>query len=201
MKKWVLNKRRIETEHWKLHDGVLSEGDWFTLLYHEVVPMCRERSGSRKSCLFGNFHYTGVACYSFQDMPPPLQELLKRVTHITHREYDYLLVHLYPDGQSSIGWHNDKEAFGSTVASVSFGATRKFRFRHLGRTTGYDHQIVLRNGDLLEMKPGCQEEWEHTVPVESTVKEPRINLTFRQTGEKIHAEIAGNNSHGKRQPE
>lgn len=180
MQKWVLNKRKINVEHWELHDGILADGDWFARLYRDVVPMCRERSGSRQSCLFGDFHYSGVACYPYAEMPAPLHELLSKVQDITGKRYHYILFHLYVDGKSTIGWHNDKEAFGTTVASLSLGATRKFRFRRLGRQTGYDHQVILRNGDLLEMKVGCQEAWEHTVPVESTVKEPRINITFRQ---------------------
>lgn len=180
MHKWVLNERKIDAEHWKLYDGAFRDGDWFKQLYHEVVPLCRERSGSRQSCLFGNFHYTGVACYQYSDMPTSLKELLRRVESLTGQPYDYILFHLYVDGKSTIGWHNDKEAFGTAVTSLSFGATRKFRFRKIGRTTGYEHQLTLRNGDLLVMKPGCQEQWEHTVPVELAVKDPRINITFRQ---------------------
>jgi alkylated DNA repair dioxygenase AlkB len=94
--------------------------------------------------------------------------------------FDYCLAHCYPDGEASIGWHNDKEALETDVVSISFGATRKFRFRKLGETKGYCKEFNLGNGDVLHMLSGCQKIYKHSVPVEKTVKTPRINLTFRK---------------------
>ena len=51
-----------------------------------------------------------------------------------------------------------------------------------------DWEYSLENGDMIHMKgpdlttgrPSCQRKYLHTVPVETSVKSPRINLTFRQ---------------------
>lgn len=55
------------------------------------------------------------------------------------------------------------------------------------KTSGYDVQYYLNDGDLIVMhgpdsttgRPSCQQIYKHYVPVEKKVKGPRINLTFR----------------------
>jgi len=97
--------------------------------------------------------------------------------------FDYCLVHLYRDGKDNIAYHFDREAMNTPIASVSLGATRKFRFRRRRNkgAAGWDYQYHLEGGDLVYMKVGCQQQYVHAVPVEQGVKLPRINLTFRQT--------------------
>ena len=94
--------------------------------------------------------------------------------------YDYVLVHIYYSGKGSIAYHNDSEAMNSSIASVSFGSTRKFRFRKIGKTKGWDHEFRLGSGDLFMMYKGCQSKYMHSVPIERSVKSQRINLTFRK---------------------
>ncbi len=91
---------------------------------------------------------------------------------------DYCLVHLYMDGDSGIGWHSDKEALTTPVVSISFGATREFRFRNIGQTRGWSHSFQLGSGDLIIMYPGCQEKYEHSIAKSKRVTSARINLTF-----------------------
>lgn len=184
---WKLTKRHINEEHWELHSEVINHS-YFNKLMKTVGPMCRERSGKRMSCLFGNFHYEGVPSNNWSDAPPCLIKLVMEVQNILKVEFEYCLVHIYLDGQSYIGWHNDKEASNTMIASLSLGAPRKFRFRKMGKgdskSTIYDYQYILRSGDLLVMKEGCQRKWEHCVPKELTVKHPRINITFRLKNER-----------------
>lgn len=63
--------------------------------------------------------------YKWSDAPSILNEICKIVENFTKEKYDYVLVHIYPSGNSSIGAHFDKEAMNSSIASVSLGATRK----------------------------------------------------------------------------
>lgn len=91
---------------------------------------------------------------------------------------DYALVHLYTDGHSSIAWHYDKEAYYADVYSVSFGATRKFRLRN--KETKEITTVPLSTGDLLRMAIGCQLFYEHCIPKELKIIDPRINITFRK---------------------
>ena len=104
------------------------------------------------------------------------------------KTYDYVLVHIYDTGDAGISYHRDNEALNSSISSVSLGATRKFRFKKIGRKKGWDSELYLHDGDLVIMhgpdpisgRKSCQNIYLHSVPVEKKVKEPRINLTFRE---------------------
>lgn len=151
-----------------------------------------EGTEKRTSCTFiinNSFTgYNGMLNYKWDDAPSILHEIKLIVEDFTKEKYDYVLVHIYPTGNSAIMYHQDREAMNSSIASVSLGATRKFRFRKIGRTSGYDYQYLLNDGDLIVMhgpdpitgRLSCQEVYQHCVPIEKTVKKPRINLTFRQ---------------------
>ena len=152
-------------------------------------------SSTRKSCVFNGIHdqlldfnYGRMPIYPWKYTPSIFPEICRIIESITKETYDYVLVHIYPSGSSSISWHADVEALNSCVASVSLGATRKFRFRTIGRTKGWDHEIKLNDGDLIIMhgpdplsgRKSCQEVYQHSVPVERTINKPRINMTFRK---------------------
>lgn len=180
------SKRDVDMPDWRLYPKAVPTR-YYGDLMREVIPMCRERSASRKSCVFGDFYYAGVECYTWKECPQVLLDLIGEVQEITGDHYDYCLVHLYEDGNSYIGWHNDKEASYHQVASLSLGTPRKFRLRKLkgrdrdwsGSGSGSGYEYVLQSGDLFVMKDACQRNWEHTVPKEQTIKTPRINVTFR----------------------
>lgn len=89
-------------------------------------------------------------------------------------------MHLYPDEKAGISWHNDREAMKTPIISISLGDTRKFRLRPITETKLYSTEYELNHGDLFLMKTGCQTQYKHCVPGESSKKLPRINLTFRQ---------------------
>ena len=121
-----------------------------------------------------NFSYGKVPIYNWENGPTILHEICKIIENYTKENYDYVFVHIYPSGDSGISWHNDTEAMNSSIASVSLGATRKFRLKKIGRTSGWDQEFYLNDGDLIWMhgpdsKTGrlsCQQIYYHTVPVE-----------------------------------
>ena len=79
-----------------------------------------------------------------------------------------------------MGWHSDDEKElekNGTIASVSFGAERKFSFKHKKDQTTFS--ILLENGSLLVMKDEIQLFWQHKLAPTKMVKSARINLTFR----------------------
>lgn len=166
---------------------------YFNILYEEIKNKVVKNS-NRKSCVY-NLHDINldigysVPSYKCSEVPTSLEEIRTLVEKDTNEIYDYVLVHIYEDGKSTINWHFDREALNSTICSVSLGATRKFRFKEKEeRKTGWDYEFSLSSGDTIIMhKPselnnfvGCQNKYYHTVPVESKVKDRRINLTFRQ---------------------
>jgi alkylated DNA repair dioxygenase AlkB len=94
--------------------------------------------------------------------------------------FNSCLLNLYHSGEEGMSWHSDDEASLSPeapIASVSFGAVRKFSFRDLAE--GNQVSVMLENGSLLVMDSLSQHHWQHALPVMKRVREPRINLTFR----------------------
>ncbi len=109
-----------------------------------------------------------------------LREMKQKVEAITGAKYNACLLNLYHEGEEGMGWHQDNEAEivqGSSIASLSFGAARKFAFKHAKTNERLD--IELANGSLLDMKGEIQQHWYHALPKTKKVKNRRINLTFR----------------------
>lgn len=109
-----------------------------------------------------------------------LLEIKKLIEPICEVEFNSVLLNLYRDGNDSISWHTDAEkelGKNPIIASVNFGAERKFQIRH--NETHETHEIILKHGSLLIMKGELQHYWKHQVPKQKGVLRERINLTFR----------------------
>lgn len=91
------------------------------------------------------------------------------------------LMNYYHDGSEGASWHADNEKTimpNSCIASVSFGAARKFEFKH--KQTEEKVSVTLAPGSLLLMQGTTQTHWIHALPKSKKIKDPRLNLTFRQ---------------------
>jgi alkylated DNA repair dioxygenase AlkB len=114
---------------------------------------------------------------------PWTEELLtlKQIAeHHTGASYNSCLLNLYHNGNEGMAWHSDGEKSLSkhgSIASFSFGAERKFSFKH--KASKATVSLVLQHGSLLEMKGETQTHWLHRLPPTTKVKTPRVNLTFR----------------------
>jgi alkylated DNA repair dioxygenase AlkB len=125
--------------------------------------------------------------YALNDsVPEPwTQELLsmktKIETDVPTCNYDVCLLNYYASGKEKFNFHSDKEEIGNDIpiASISFGAERKFYFR--STVDDEQHCIVLGHGSLLIMGKGTHENYVHGLPADRKVKFPRLNLTFRKT--------------------
>lgn len=114
---------------------------------------------------------------------PELQELRRRVEKETGLQFNAVLLNLYRDGNDSVAWHSDKEhkiGRNPNIASLTFGQTRPFRFRHKSDKTIGQVEIPLHHGTLLLMSGTTNTFWEHHIPKSAKKMLPRINLTFRQ---------------------
>jgi len=109
-----------------------------------------------------------------------LLELKTIVEEKTNETYNSCLLNLYHNGNEGMAWHSDAEKDlkkDGAIASLSFGAERKFVFRHKqDKETVY---IILEHSSLLLMKGTTQTNWLHRLPPTTKVLKPRINLTFR----------------------
>ena len=95
--------------------------------------------------------------------------------------FDCVLGNLYRHGSDSVAWHSDDEAMWGdlpTIASVSFGATRRFALRH--KQSGERVSIDLDHGGVLVMSGLSQRCWHHAISKTQRPVGMRINLTFRR---------------------
>lgn len=127
-----------------------------------------------------SYAYSGIL-RAPQPWTPLLNELRQACELLSGAVFNAVLVNLYRDGNDGVGWHADNEASNGrepTIASLSFGASRRFDFRH--RQTKQTIRVQLDAGSLLVMSGLSQHFWTHQLPRTKRVKEPRINLTFRR---------------------
>lgn len=109
-----------------------------------------------------------------------LLELKARIEKKTKETFNSCLVNLYHSGEEGMAWHSDDEKDlikDGAIGSLSFGAERKFSFRH--KEDKETISILLENGSLLLMKGSTQTHWLHRLPPTKRIIAPRINLTFR----------------------
>lgn len=109
-----------------------------------------------------------------------LLELKTLVEKISGATFNACLLNLYHNGNEGMAWHSDDEITlkkNAAIASLSFGAERKFGFKHKANQTTV--ALTLENGSLLVMKDSTQTHWLHRLPPTKKVQEARINLTFR----------------------
>lgn len=109
-----------------------------------------------------------------------LKALKTIVEEKTEETYNSCLLNLYHDGSEGMAWHSDGEKelkeYGA-IASLSFGAMRKFSFKH--KQTKEVVSLNLKAGSLLVMKGETQQHWLHRLPPTKKVQDLRVNLTFR----------------------
>ena len=112
---------------------------------------------------------------------PELQQIIIKVEEASQHKFTTVLLNLYRNGTDSNGWHADNEkvlGINPVIASLSFGATRAFHFKH--RTIKEEnYKLNLEHGSLLIMKGEMQHFWLHQIPKTKKHVNERINLTFR----------------------
>lgn len=109
-----------------------------------------------------------------------LLELKAAVEEKTGETFNSCLLNLYHSGDEGMAWHSDAEKDlkkNGAIASLSFGAERKFAFKH--KETKEVVSLILEHGSLLVMKDTTQTHWLHRLPPTKTTAKPRVNLTFR----------------------
>ena len=149
----------------------------------EAVIFGRHIITKRKVAWYGDnpygYKYSGIV----REALPWTADLLalKVLTEeLTGMSYNSCLLNLYHDGDEGMAWHSDDEkelAPGGAIASLSFGAERRFLFRHKG--TKQVVETMLAPGSLLVMRGATQDRWLHSLPKMKRVTRPRVNLTFR----------------------
>ncbi len=169
-------------------------GRWYARLMaeipwerHRLRLFGREFDAPRLSCWVGDAE--AVYTYSrtrFVPRPwtPALAALRETVAARCESRFNSTLCNLYRHGRDGMGWHSDDEPeLGPTpcIASLSFGAARRFRLRHK-HDPRYAWEAELPAGSLLIMAGETQRHYRHAVPKTAEAVGARINLTFRLIG-------------------
>lgn len=149
----------------------------------EAVIFGKHIIANRKAAWYGDSNYAYTYSNTTKEALPFTKELLvlkALVEKISEAKFNSCLLNLYHDGNEGMAWHSDDEKSlgpNTTIASLSFGAERKFSLKH--KQTKQTISVVLQTGSLLVMKGATQTSWLHSLPKTTTIKKPRVNLTFR----------------------
>ncbi|EAR55511.1 alkylated DNA repair protein [Photobacterium sp. SKA34] len=125
------------------------------------------------------YTYSGLTMHP-QPWTSAILDLKTQCEQQAQTRFNSVLGNLYRDGEDYMGWHQDNErelGHQPVIASLSFGATRQFVFKH--KITKEKIAFQLTPGSLLIMAGETQQHWQHALPKTKRVNEPRINLTFR----------------------
>jgi alkylated DNA repair dioxygenase AlkB len=161
-------------------DTLLNEIEWKN---DEAVIFGKHIITSRKVAWYGDENYSYTYSNTTKTALPWTAELLalKNIAEeLSGTRFNSCLLNLYHDGNEGMAWHSDDEkALGrhTCIASMSFGAERKFSFKH--KESKQSVSLVLEHGSLLMMKDETQSNWLHRLPKTTRINRPRVNLTFR----------------------
>ncbi len=161
-------------------DALLNGIEWRN---DEAVVFGKLIVTKRKVAWYGDrafsYTYSNVTKYALP-WTAVLLELKQLAQEKTGETYNSCLLNLYHSGEEGMAWHSDGEKDlkkNGSIASFSFGAERKFSFKH--KQSKEVVSVSLENGSLLEMKGTTQTHWLHRLPPTKQVLKPRVNLTFR----------------------
>ena len=149
----------------------------------QAIIFGRQITTKRKVAWYGDqgyeYTYSNVNRYALP-WTVELLELRQRVQQLTGERFNSCLLNLYHTGEEGMAWHSDDETDlkkNGVIASLSFGAERKFAFKH--KQSKEKVELYLEHGSLLVMKDTTQSHWLHRLPPTRKVSTARINLTFR----------------------
>ncbi|WHP05072.1 MULTISPECIES: alpha-ketoglutarate-dependent dioxygenase AlkB family protein [Acinetobacter] len=149
----------------------------------QAIIFGRQITTKRKVAWYGDqgyeYTYSNINRYALP-WTVELLELRQRVELLTGERFNSCLLNLYHTGEEGMAWHSDDETDlkkNGAIASLSFGAERKFAFKH--KQSKEKVELYLEHGSLLVMKDTTQSHWLHRLPPTKKVSTARINLTFR----------------------
>ena len=162
------------------YEALLHTIDWRN---DEAIIFGKKYITKRKVAWYGDqaFEY---AYSNITKTALPWTNELKALKLLAEKEsgetYNSCLLNLYHTGDEGMAWHSDGEKDlkkNGAIGSVSFGAERKFSFKH--KASKEVVSILLEHGSLLVMKGLTQTHWLHRLPPSKKIFQARINLTFR----------------------
>jgi alkylated DNA repair dioxygenase AlkB len=161
-------------------ESLASEVRWeqhHLVLFGKKVPEPRQSAWIADDGI--SYSYSGIAREAHA-WTPTLTVIRSALIDEIQHPFNSVLANLYRDGSDAMGWHSDDEPCNGpepVIASVSFGAERRFDFRH--QQSGEKVSVLLPHGSLLVMSGLSQHCWQHSIARSKKITAQRINLTFR----------------------
>lgn len=149
----------------------------------EAVIFGKRIITKRKVAWYGEQAFEYTYSNTTKHALPFTKELLELKTLIEQKSgetFNSCLLNLYHNGDEGMAWHSDAEKDlkrNGAIASLSFGAERKFSFKH--KLSKQKVDLRLADGSLLIMKDTTQSHWLHRLPPSKLINTARVNLTFR----------------------
>ena len=192
--------------NWLPYDGVVlylgrimdieKANSYYKQLYNKIawrrdenIIFGKKITTKRKVAWYGDktfeYTYSGITKSALKWIPE-LFEVKSMVEDVSGDTFNSCLLNLYHNGNEGMSWHSDGEKVlkkNGAIASLSFGISRKFLFKH--KKSGEKIELFLENGSLLLMKDTTQKHWLHRLPTSKKINRPRINLTFRTMVENV----------------
>ena len=178
----LLNKKEADNYFEKLLTDIQWKNDEAVIFGNKIIT-------KRKVAWYGEKPFEYTYSKTTKSALPWTKELLELKTIIelkTGDTFNSCLLNLYHTGEEGMAWHSDGETDlkkNGAIASLSFGAERKFSFKH--KQTKETVSLILEHGSLLMMKDTTQQNWLHRLPPTKSIMKPRINLTFRTIEENL----------------
>ena len=163
----------------KIFAKLITDIDWQT---ETLFLFGRHIQVPRLTAWYGDatYTYSGLS-HKPKKWLPVLNELRDLVQSCTSKKFNSVLLNQYRGGSDSMSWHSDNEqelGDNPSIASLSFGGTRRFRLRNTINKK-QTLSIDLSDASLLVMAGPLQHNWQHALPKTKKTIAPRINLTFR----------------------
>lgn len=172
----ILNQKEANDFYKTLLEAIEWKNDEAVIFGKKIIT-------KRKVAWYGDENFEYTYSNSTKNALPWTKELLalkKMAEEKTGEIFNSCLLNLYHDGSEGMAYHSDGEKDlkkNGAIASLSFGAERKFLFKH--KFNQEKIEIFLEHGSLLVMKDQTQSFWLHRLPPTKKVFVPRVNLTFR----------------------
>jgi alkylated DNA repair dioxygenase AlkB len=173
------------------------------LKYKELLLKClllgKKRKEGRRTALYGDAIRYKYAENDVKPDPwlPLLLEIKKDIEEFLREhskvilasdgsefkdvKYNVCLPNWYEDGTELFRFHRDREEIKNQIpiASLSFGAEREFCFKSLKEHGSDNFLLKLASGSLVIMDSLVHETHIHGVLADKSIKEDRLNLTYR----------------------
>lgn len=139
-----------------------------------------ERKTSWMSDLNHSYKY-GEKLMSSIPMTPNIKYIQNIIKEKYGKYYDSVLINYYENGNVGMRYHSDAtyDEWDEDTVVLSFGSSRRLVFREI---LNYENKqyFEVSSGDMIFMKEGCQQKYQHRVLKDKSITSDRISLVYKR---------------------